>query len=126
MLQVTGKVRMKCRACLVALMLLSGIAGCTTAADFQVIEHNIVIAEYPADEAQSVAVVRGVARNTGAWPLEGCGVSVTFYDYQGNKLDVYSSSCQRLEPGQHWNFYVELKGLEAWKVAKYSLSTFSK
>jgi hypothetical protein len=126
MLQVTGKVRLKCQACLVALMLLAGLTGCATSADFQVIEHNIVISEYTADEAQSVAVVRGVARNTGVYPLEGSGVSVTFYDYQGNKLDVYSSSCKRLEPGQHWNFSVELKGQEAWKVGKYSLSTFSK
>jgi hypothetical protein len=107
-------------------MLLAGITGCTAATDFQVIEHNIVVSEYTADVAQSVAVVRGVARNTGAWPLDGCGVSVTFYDYKGNRLDVYSSSCKRLEPGENWNFNVELKGQEAWKVGRYSLSTFIK
>jgi hypothetical protein len=126
MLQVTAKVRLNYRACLVALMLLTGTTGCTAGTGFQVIEHNIVVSEYTADEAQSVAVVRGVARNTGAWPLEDCGVSVTFYDYEGNKLDVYSSSCRRLEPGENWNFHAELKGQNAWKVARYSLSTFIK
>ena len=126
MLQVTAKMRLNYRACLVALMLLAGTTGCTAGTGFQVIEHNIVVSEYTADEAQSVAVVRGVARNTGAFPLEDCGVSVTFYDYEGNKLDVYSSSCRRLEPGENWNFNAELKGQDAWKVARYSLSTFSK
>ena len=107
-------------------MLLAGTTGCTAGTGFQVIEHNIVVSEYTADEAQSVAVVRGVARNTGAWPLEDCGVSVTFYDYEGNKLDAYSSSCRRLEPGGNWNFNVELKGQDVWKVARYSLSAFTK
>ena len=126
MLQVTGKVPLKCRACLAGLMLLAGITGCAAGTSFQVVEHNIVVSEYSSDAAQSVAVVRGVARNTGASPLEGCGVSVTFYDYQGNELDVFSSSCKRLEPGENWNFTVELKGQDAWKVGRYSLSTFSK
>jgi hypothetical protein len=123
-LQVTEKVHLGCWACLVGLVLLAVIAGCTPGTGFQVIEHNIVVSEYAADEAQSVAVVRGVARNTGAWPLEGCGVGVTFYDYEGNKLDVCSSSCKRLEAGENCNFKVELKGQGAWKVARYSLSTF--
>ena len=126
MLQVTGKVRFKCRACLVGLVLLAGITGCTAGTGFQVIEHNIIVSEYTTDAAQSVAVVKGIARNTGAWPLEDCGVSVTFYDFEGNKLDVYSSSCRRLEPGETWNFSVDLRGQEAWKVGKYSISTFSK
>lgn len=126
MLQVKSRVHLKLRACLAGLMLLAGILGCAAGSGFQVIEHNIVVSEYSSDEAQSVAVVRGVARNTGAGPLEGWGVSVSFYDYEGNKLGVYSSSCKRLEPGENWNFTVELKGQEAWKVGKYSLETFSK
>lgn len=126
MLQVTAKVHLKSRACLAVLILVAVIAGCTSGGGFQVIEHNIVISEYAADEAQSVAVVRGVARNTGAWPLEGCGVSVIFYDYEGNKLGVYSGNCQHLEPGENWNFHIELRGREAWKVGRYSLSTFIK
>jgi len=125
-LQVTGKVRLKYRACLIGLILIAGITGCATGTGFQVIEHNIIVSEYTADVAQSVAVVKGVATNTGAWPVEDCGVRVTFYDFEGNKLNVYSSSCKHLEPGENWSFYVELKGREAWKVGKYSLTTFSK
>lgn len=113
-------------ACLAGLLMVAGSAGCAAGENFQVVEHSIVISEYSADASQSVAVVKGVARNTGPWPLEGCGVSVTFYDYQGNKLDVYSSSCTRLEPGGDWGFSVELKGQEAWKVGRYSLATFCK
>lgn len=126
MLQVTPEVRLQYRACLVALVLLAGMNGCTAGTGFQIIEHSIVVSEYEADQAQSAAVVRGVARNEGAWPLEDCGVSVTFYDYDGNKLDVYSSSCKYLEPGENWNFNVELRGQEAWKVSRYNISKFTK
>ena len=126
MLQVAGKAPLKYRVCLLGVLLLAGITGCTAGTGFQVIEHNIVVSEYTNDVAQSVAVVKGVATNTGAWPLEDCGVSVTFYDFAGNKLDIYSSTCKHLEPGENWNFNVELKGQEAWKVGRYSLATFSK
>ena len=126
MLQVTGNAPLKYQASLLGLVLLAGIAGCTAGAGLQVIQHSIVVSEYATDAAQSVALVKGVATNTGAWPLEDCGVSVTFYDFEGNRLDVCSSSCRRLEPGENWNFNVELKGQEAWKVGRYSLSTFSK
>ena len=111
---------------MIGLIILAGITGCAAGAGFQVIEHNIIVSEYTDDQAQSVAIVRGVARNTGVWPLEDCGVSVTFYDFEGNKLGVYSSSCKRLEPGGNWSFNIELKGPEVWKVGRYSLSTFSK
>ena len=126
MLQVTGKAPLKYRACLLGLVLLASITECTTGTGLQVIQRSIVVSEYTTDAEQSVAVVKGVATNTGAWPLEDCGVSVTFYDFEGNKLDICSSSCRRLEPGENWNFSVELKGQEAWQVGKYSISTFSK
>ena len=126
MLQITGKASLKYRACLLGLVLFAGITGCTTGTGLQVIQHSIVVSEYTTDAAQSVAVVKGVATNTGAWPLEDCGVSVTFYDSAGNKLDVDTSTCKHLEPGENWNFNVELKGQEAWKVGRYSISTFSK
>jgi hypothetical protein len=119
-------VHLKCLAFVVVLVPVALITACTPGAGFQVIEHNIVISEYAADEAQSVAAVSGVARNTGAWPLEGCGVTVIFYDYEGNKLDVSSSSCQKLGPGENWDFKVELKGRPAWRVARYSVSTFTR
>ena len=117
---------LKCQACAVAFMLVSVAAGCTPGAGYRVIEHSIVISEYSDDEAQSVAEVRGVASNTGMWPLQNCGVTVTFYDYEGNKLDVSSSSCRELAPGEDWDFKIELRGRQAWSVARYSLSTFTK
>lgn len=112
--------------CLAALLLISVYTGCNAETSFHVLEHNIIVSEFVSDATQSSALVKGVAKNTGAWPVEECGVSVTFYDYQGNTLGVCSSICRRLEPGESWNFKVELKGQDAWKVGKYSLSTFRK
>jgi hypothetical protein len=126
MLQVTGNVRLSYWPCLAALLLLSVFTGCNVGTSFHVLEHNIIVSEYVADAAQSNALVKGVAKNIGPWLVEECGVSVTFYDYRGNTLAVRSSSCKRLEPGQSWNFTVELKGQDAWKVGNYSLSAFSK
>lgn len=117
---------LKYRACLIGIITLAGITGCAGVTGFRVIEHNIVVSEYTADAAQSVAVVRGVAANTGAWPLESCVVGVTFYDFAGNKLDECSTSRKGLGPGENWSFNLELKGQQAWKVARYSLSAFSK
>lgn len=109
-----------------ALSLISIFTGCSVGTSFQVIEHNIIVSEFSAGGAQSSALVRGVARNTGPWPVENCGVSVIFYDYQRNTLGAYSSSRERLEPGEDWNFQVELKGQDSWKVARYSLTASAK
>lgn len=108
------------------LLSIFGFAACNPGTAFQVVEHSITVSEYTADLTQSAATVKGVAKNTGNWPVEDWGVSVTFYDYQGNKLVVLSESPKHLEPGEAWEFKVELKGPDAWKVAKYDIATFHK
>ncbi len=108
------------------LLSIFSFAACNPDTAFQVVEHSLTVSEYTADLTQSTATVKGLAKNTGNWPVEYGGVSVTYYDYQGNKLVVLSESRQRLEPGEAWEFKVELKGPAAWKVAKYAIATFHK
>jgi hypothetical protein len=96
---------------------------CTSGSSLQILERSIKVQEFTADAAQSVATVQGVVRNAGGWPIEGCEVRVVFYDYQGTSLGTYPETRQRLEGGETWNFKVELKGSDAWKVASYTIST---
>jgi hypothetical protein len=105
-----------------SLILIPLLPACSPVAAVRVIKHDITVTELTADVTQSTAIVEGQAQNTLPWPLEGCRICVTFYDYQGNSLGVVSDSMKRLEPGQVWNFRVALKGGDAWKVARYDLS----
>ncbi|MFA5079883.1 MAG: FxLYD domain-containing protein, partial [Dehalococcoidia bacterium] len=75
-----------------------------------------------ADVAQSSATVEGQAQNMLAWPLDNCKICVTFYDYAGNSLGVYSDSIGRFEPGKVWSFKIALRGNDAWKVARYDIT----
>jgi hypothetical protein len=98
-------------------------AGCAFGQPIQILDHSIAVQEFTADATESVAVVEGAARNMGNWPIENCTIDVTFYDYQGIKLGTYSELRPRLEAGEVWNFKVQLKGRDAWKVARYTIST---
>jgi len=98
------------------------LPACSPVAAVSVIKHNIIIAEFTADVSQSAATVEGQAQNKLLWPLDKCRICVTYYDYEGNSLGVFSDSIERIEPGQVWNFRVALKGGDAWKVARYDIS----
>jgi hypothetical protein len=114
--------RLSQRLILVSLILIPWLHACSPITAVRVIKHNIAVAEFTADVTQSAAVVEGQAQNTQLWPLDGCRICVIFYDYQGNSLGMISDSIKRLEPGQVWNFRMELKGGDAWKVARYDIS----
>ena len=111
-----------CRLILLSLILIPCLNACSSINAVRVIKHDILVAEFTADVSQSAATVEGQAQNTLLWPLDKCRICVTFYDYEGNSLGVYSDSIKRLEPGQVWNFRVALKGGDAWKVARYDIS----
>lgn len=102
---------------------LIATAGCSTGSELQVTEHKINVEEFTGDVTQSSAVVSGTARNTGGWAIKDGRVSVSFYDYKGNVLGVISDSRPVLEPGEAWNFRIGLKGKDAWRVARYNIST---
>jgi hypothetical protein len=114
--------RLSQRLILLFLVLIPWLHACSPATAVRVIKHDIAVAEFTADVTQSAAVVEGQAQNTLLWPLDGCRICVTFFDYQGNSLGVISDSVKRLEPGQVWNFRAALKGGDAWKVARYDIS----
>ena len=111
----------------VALCVTLILAGaCISGNELQVVDHRIVVQEYTGDAGQSSAVVSGTARNTGNWNIREGRVSVSFYDYKGNVLGVLSDSKPLLGPGELWSFKVELKGKDAWNVARYSLTASNK
>jgi len=110
------------RLLLLLLVLILCINACSPASAVKVIKHNIQVSEFTSDVIQSSAVVEGQAQNTLLWPVDECRICVTFYDYEGKSLGIYSDSLKRLEPGQVWNFRVALKGSDAWKVARYDIS----
>ena len=105
-----------------SLVLIPCLHACSPATAVRVIKHDITVAEFTADVTQSTAIVEGQAQNTLLWPLAECRICVTFYDYEGRSLGVFSDSIKRLESGQVWNFRVVLNGSDAWKVARYDMS----
>jgi hypothetical protein len=110
------------RLILLSLILIPCLHACSPLTAVKVIKHDITVAEFTADVTQSAAIVEGQAQNTLLWPLSECRICVTFYDYEGNSLGIFSDSVKRLEPGQLWNFKVTLNGSDAWKVARYDIS----
>jgi hypothetical protein len=110
------------RLILLSLILIPCLNACSPVNGVRVIRHDIQVAEFTADVTQSVAAVEGQAQNTLWWPLDESRICVTFYDYGGNSLGVFSDSIKRLDAGQVWNFRVALKGGDAWKVARYEVS----
>jgi hypothetical protein len=110
------------RLILLSLILVPCLNACSPVNGVRVVRHDIQVAEFTADVTQSAATVQGQAQNTLLWARDDCRICVTFYDYGGNSLGVFSDSIKRLEPGQVWNFRVELKGADAWKVARYDIS----
>lgn len=107
-------------------ILIMTAAACIAGNELQVREHHIVVQEYTGDTIQSSAVVSGVAVNTGRWNIRDGRVIVSFYDYKGNVLGVNSDNKSLLGPGESWGFKVELKGRDAWNVARYEITTSNK
>jgi hypothetical protein len=104
------------------LIMLLYLPACSPASAVKIIKHEIVVTEFTADVSQSSATVEGQAQNILVWPIDNCKICVTFYDYAGNSLGVFSDSIGRLEPGKVWNFRIALKGGDAWKVARYDIT----
>jgi hypothetical protein len=128
MLQINGPMSLRRRIFLAASLCIFTIpaAACITGSELQVTEHNIMVQEYTGDVTQSSAVVSGTARNTGNWNIRDGRVSISFYDYKGNVLGVFSDSKAVIGPGETWNFMIELKGKSAWNVARYAIATSNK
>jgi hypothetical protein len=106
-----------------ALILCSlALIACSPRSALQVLEPQFEVSEFTANVAQSSAIVTGVVINRGWLPADNIVVTVHFYDGQGNMLGTYAGTHDRLQPDQVWNFKVEMKGQDAWKVVRYDLS----
>ena len=107
-------------------ILCMALTSCASEPALQVLEHNITVREYTADKSQSTATVTGMAKNSSDWPINGCSIAVTFYDYQGTVVVTKTVAKEQMAPGEVWDFKIELKGAEAWKVARYKISSVNK
>lgn len=99
----------------------SALVACSARSALQVLDEKFEVNEFTANIAQSSAAVTGVVINRGWLPVDNVVVTVDFYDGQGNSLGKYAGTHGRLQPEEVWNFKVELKGQDAWKVVRYDL-----
>lgn len=104
----------------------SALTACSTRTALQVLEPKFEVSEFTANVAQSSATVTGVLINRGWLPVDNVVVMVHFYDGQGNVVGTYDATHDQLRPDQIWNFKVEMKGQDAWKVVRYDLSVANK
>jgi hypothetical protein len=104
----------------------SPLIACSAQTALRVLEQKFEVSEFTADVAQSSASVTAVVINRGWLPADNIVVMVHFYDDQGNMVGTYAASHDQLQPDQVWNFKVEMKGQDAWKVVRYDMSVANK
>jgi hypothetical protein len=107
----------------VILCVLPGMA-CNTSTGLDIISHQLTARQFTGDlnSTKSVAIVSGVARNTGKAPIINPVIEVIFYDDQRNIIGNASTSREFLEPGETWNFSTQLISADAWKVRDYRVT----
>ena len=112
---------------LVVLLLPPGVA-CSAGRGLEVISHQLSVRQFTGDlnSTRSVAIVSGAAKNTCKAPVDNPVIEVTFYDGQKNIVGSASTSRGFLEPGEIWNFSVQLASPDAWKVRDYGISGSAK
>jgi hypothetical protein len=103
--------------------MLLGMA-CSTGAGLDIISHQLTAREFTGDlnSTKSIAIVSGVAKNTGKAPISNPVIEVTFYDAQKNTIGSASTSRRFLEPAETWNFTVQLTSPDAWKARSYEIN----
>jgi len=102
--------------------------ACSTGAGLEIISHQLTARQFTGDlnSTGSVAIVSGVAKNTGKAPVSSPVIEVTFYDDQKNIVGSASTSRGFLEPGEIWNFSAQLTSPDAWKARDYRLTASAK
>lgn len=112
---------------LLAAQLLFTIS-CSSGSDLQITSHTITVREFTGDlnTVQSVATVTGTARNKGNSVIQDCVISVIFYDGQRNVVGTSTATRESLDANEVWNFTVQLKGQDAWKVLSYDIEALGR
>ena len=122
-------VNMHCRW-LIWLVILPAIifAGCSGSSGLQIMSHDLTVRQFTGDlnSVKSMAVVTGAVKNIDSLPLSDCNISVRYLDADKNLIGVSSAYRQSLQPGEVWNFTVQLTAPDAWKVRSYEISSTSR
>jgi hypothetical protein len=109
-----------------AVLVLSAVPllSCNTPADplaDLAITHNMTVQNFSGSN-NSVAVVSGSVINNGAHSIPNLTIDVVFFDQNGKTLDKASAVTGNLLPGGMWNFSVQSKGVDAWKIVNYKVT----
>lgn len=102
--------------------------ACAAGAGLDIISHQLSVRQFTGDlnSTKSVAIVSGLARNNNKAPISNPVIEVTFFDSQKNIIGIASASRGFLEPGETWNFSVQLTSPDAWKAREYQITGLAK
>jgi hypothetical protein len=120
----TGKSRAAATV-FVALLLAAVLPACSPSAPPSSgleINHSMTVQNFSGG-LSSVAIVSGSAVNNGDKPIQSLTISVIFYDKDGKVMDQGSAVTGNMAPGAMWNFSVQSKGTDAWKIITYKLTS---
>ncbi len=98
--------------------------SCSGNSGLQIVNHDLTIRQFTGDlnSIKSMAVVSGAARNISSAPLSDCTINVSYLDADRNLIGNSSAYRQYMEPGEVWNFTVQLTVPDAWKARSYEIS----
>jgi hypothetical protein len=108
----------------VALLWAFSLSSCSSPANpvaDLAINHNMTVQKFSGSNT-SIAVVSGSVTNNGAGAVSNLSINVTFSDQDGKTLDQATAVTSSLPPGGIWNFSVQSKGPDAWKIVNYKVT----
>lgn len=107
---------------LISSMLLIQLA-CALSSNLLISNAELTAREFTnsANVKSSMAALTGMAKNNKDTPARNCLITVRFYDSNRNDLGVAMAARESLEPGETWNFTVQLTGPDAWKARSYDI-----
>ena len=110
------------------LLLVIFLVACSPVSGFRILKNDLTVRQFLGNspQTQSMAAVTGTATNPGETMVTGCVITVIFYDEEKNKLGSGTATKATLEPGEIWNFAVQINGPDAWKARTYDIVPSSK
>jgi hypothetical protein len=112
---------------LMVLMVPFAITTCAPAesgvqsSHLQILSHRMTVQNFSKDQPSSVAVVSGTATNKGSQTIDMAVISVVFRDNTGKAIASGTATRQNLQAGETWDFSVQSRGTEAWKIHSYDI-----
>jgi hypothetical protein len=99
--------------------------SCSGNSGLQISNHDLTIRQFTGDlnSIKIMAVISGAARNISSAPLSDCTINVRYFDADRNLIGASSAYRQFLEPGEVWNFTVQLTAPDAWKARSYEIGS---